>query len=194
MVDKSNTVTTAILKEVGVAKGSGFPQLEKIGNLSIEQLIKIAKAKKDKINSQNLKNTIKVISGACVAIGVLCEGMHPKEFAKKVDEGVYDKEINTETTTLSADKKALLAKQVTEINAKNTADLDELKKKIEAKAQKDAKMKGGAPGVKGAPAPAIGAPAKPGAPIAGAAPAAKPGAPQPGAKGAPAKPAAAPKK
>lgn len=180
MVDKSNTVTAAVLKELGVQKGSGFPKLEKVGNVGIEQLIKVAKAKMNKVNAYDLKNAVKTVSGVCVSIGVLCESMHPKDFAKKVDSGVYDKEINAETVTISKDKKEKLAKELAEFNTKAAADLAELKKKVEAKAAKEAAMKAGGAAPGAAPAPAA-AGAKPGAPATGAKPAAGP-APAAGAK------------
>ena len=52
--DKSFTIevgvppTSALLmKEIGIEKGSGKPNTEKVGDISIEKIIKIAKMKKD---------------------------------------------------------------------------------------------------------------------------------------------------
>ena len=170
-----NTTCRMILKEVGQAKGSPYAKLDKKGNISVEQIIGIAKKKMESMNSYTLKNAVKEVAGACVPMGILCEGMHPKEFAEKVNKGVYDQEINSEKTALSAEKKKILDAQLVKAQAALAEDFNELKKKLEVKAQKDA-AKAATPGAKPAPGakPVPGAkPAAPGAPGAKPAPAEK---------------------
>jgi len=79
-----------ILKELGAEKGSSSPRTEKIGNLTIDQVIKIAKMKYDDLLGKDLKKKVKEIVGSCVSIGVTIEGKSPKEVIKEIDEGVYD--------------------------------------------------------------------------------------------------------
>ncbi|RLF37417.1 MAG: 50S ribosomal protein L11, partial [Thermoplasmata archaeon] len=79
-----------ILKELGVEKGSSSPRTEKIGNLTMDQVIKIAKMKYDDLLGKDLKRKVKEIVGSCVSIGVTIEGKSPKEVIKEIDEGVYD--------------------------------------------------------------------------------------------------------
>ena len=133
-----NTASRMILKELGIDKGSGYAALDKKGNISIEQLIKIAKAKIDDVNSYTLKNAVKEIAGACVPMGILCEGMTAKEFAEKVDEGIYDDEINNEKTTVSDEKKKELQEQLKLAQSKTAQEFESLQKKLESKMQKEA--------------------------------------------------------
>jgi len=79
-----------ILKELGAEKGSSSPRTEKIGNLTMDQVIKIAKMKYDDLLGKDLKRKAKEIVGSCVSIGVTIEGKSPKEVIKEIDEGVYD--------------------------------------------------------------------------------------------------------
>ncbi|HDN81843.1 MAG TPA: 50S ribosomal protein L11, partial [Methanomicrobia archaeon] len=66
------------------------PRTEKIGNLTMDQVIKIAKMKYDDLLGKDLKRKVKEIVGSCVSIGVTIEGKSPKEVIKEIDEGVYD--------------------------------------------------------------------------------------------------------
>jgi len=79
-----------ILNEIGVEKGSGAPSTHRIGNLTIEQAIKIAKMKYDKLLGKELKQKTKEIIGTCVTMGVTVEGKKPQETQKAMDEGEYD--------------------------------------------------------------------------------------------------------
>ncbi|MHA1463367.1 MAG: 50S ribosomal protein L11, partial [Candidatus Heimdallarchaeota archaeon] len=58
-----------ILKELGAEKGSGAPSTHKIGNLTIDQVIKVAKMKYDNLLGKELKQKTKEIIGTCVSLG-----------------------------------------------------------------------------------------------------------------------------
>jgi large subunit ribosomal protein L11 len=79
-----------ILKEIGAEKGSGAPSTHKIGNLTIDQAIKVAKMKHDNLLGNDLKNKTKEIIGTCVSMGVTVEGKKPKEIFEAIDAGEYD--------------------------------------------------------------------------------------------------------
>lgn len=79
-----------ILHEVKAEKGSGVPSKTKIGNLVIDQVVKITKMKFDTILGKDLKNKTKEVIGTCASIGVTIEGKKPKEILKEIDEGKYD--------------------------------------------------------------------------------------------------------
>jgi len=79
-----------ILKELKAEKGSGAPSTHKIGNLTIDQVIKIAKMKYEGLLGKDLKNKAKEIIGTCVSMGVRVEGKDPREVQKEIDEGKYD--------------------------------------------------------------------------------------------------------
>lgn len=87
-------VTALILKELGIEKGSGNPREEKVGNLSMDQVIKIAKMKYGDLLGKDLKRKVKEVIGSCVSIGVNVEGKSPKEVQKEIDEGKYDSKFS----------------------------------------------------------------------------------------------------
>ncbi len=89
---KVGTPTTAalIVKEAKITKGSGQTGREWIGNISLEQAIKIALIKKDDINASSLKKAAKTVIGTALSMGVQIEGKSPKEVSREIDEGVYD--------------------------------------------------------------------------------------------------------
>jgi len=89
---KVGTPTTAalIVKEAGVEKGSGQPNREFVGNLSMEQVVKIAKLKMPDMRAKTLKAAVKQVLGTCLSMGITVEGKLAKEVTKEVDEGKYD--------------------------------------------------------------------------------------------------------
>ena len=79
-----------ILKELGLEKGSGSAGTHKVGSLSVEQAIKIAKMKHDNLLGKELKQKTKEIIGTCVSMGIKVEGKTPQEIQKEIDEGKFD--------------------------------------------------------------------------------------------------------
>ena len=79
-----------ILKEIGIEKGSGSPAKHKVGNLTIDQAIKVAQMKEDGLLGQNLKMRTKEIVGTCQSIGVTVEGKPAKEIQQAIDKGEFD--------------------------------------------------------------------------------------------------------
>ena len=79
-----------IVKELGIEKGSGKPNVEKVGNLTVEQVKKIAKVRMGKSYAKTLKAAAKEVLGVCVSMGVTVDGKEPKEVQKEIDAGVYD--------------------------------------------------------------------------------------------------------
>ncbi len=86
------TPTTAalIVSELKIDKGSGTPHTQKVGNLTLEQAIRIAKIKRPKLLAKNLKAAVKEVLGSCVSIGVTVEDKDPRELQQEIDEGKYD--------------------------------------------------------------------------------------------------------
>ncbi|UCH37421.1 MAG: 50S ribosomal protein L11 [Candidatus Bathyarchaeota archaeon] len=84
------TTSALLVKELGITKGSGTPNTEKVGNLTIEQLINVAKLKRDQLIARDLKGSAKEILGSCVSIGITVDGKEPQDVQKAIDEGVYD--------------------------------------------------------------------------------------------------------
>jgi len=87
--------TSLILKEIGLEKGSGSAGTHKIGDLTLDQAIKVAKMKYDNLLGRELKQKTKEIIGTCVSIGVTVEGKKPKEIQKAIDEGEHDSKFQS---------------------------------------------------------------------------------------------------
>ncbi len=129
-------VTELIKRELGIEKGSGTPDKEKIGNLAIEQLIKIAKMKQDGMFVNSLKSAIKTIAGSCNSLGLLIEGKTSREFNRDLDSRRYDKEITEERTELSKEKIAILKQQLAEVQDRLRREQERLKAMAEAEKAK----------------------------------------------------------
>ncbi len=96
--------SSLIIKEAGVQKGAGNPLADKIADLKIEQIIRIAKMKEDNLLGNTLKEKVKEIIGTCNSMGILVEGVSGKEATRLVNEGRFDKEIKEEKTELTAEE------------------------------------------------------------------------------------------
>ncbi|MEJ2272707.1 MAG: 50S ribosomal protein L11 [Candidatus Bathyarchaeota archaeon] len=84
------TTSALLVSELGVTKGSGTPNTEKIGNLSIDQIIRIAKVKAEDVLGRDLKAAVKEVLGTGVSMGVTIEGKDPRVVQQEIDEGKYD--------------------------------------------------------------------------------------------------------
>jgi large subunit ribosomal protein L11 len=90
------TASALIVAELKVEKGSGTPNTVKIGDLTIEQMIKIAKIKGPQLLAPTLKKATKELLGTCVSLGVTVDGKDPREVQKDVDAGNYEQLFVTE--------------------------------------------------------------------------------------------------
>jgi large subunit ribosomal protein L11 len=82
-------VSALIIKELGIEKGSGSPKSTKVGNLSVEQVQKIAEMKKDSMLGKDKKSRFREVVGTCVSMGVTVDGKDPKVVMKDIDQGAY---------------------------------------------------------------------------------------------------------
>jgi len=90
------TASALIVSELKVGKGSGSPKAQKIGDLSMEQLVKIAKMKRVQLLAPDIKRAVKEVLGTCVSMGVTVEGKDPKEVQAEIDEGKHDSTLKDE--------------------------------------------------------------------------------------------------
>ena len=77
-------VSALIKKELGIEKGTKDGSA--VGNLTLEQVIKIARMKRAQSLAKELKGVVKEVIGTCVSMGVTIEGKPAKEFIKEVDK------------------------------------------------------------------------------------------------------------
>ena len=87
--------TSLILKELGLEKGSGSAGTHKVGDLTVDQAIKVAKMKYDNLLGKELKQKTKEIIGTCVSVGISVEGKTPQEIQKAIDEGEFDSKFQS---------------------------------------------------------------------------------------------------
>ena len=88
------TAAALVVSELKVEKGSGTPHSVKVGNLSMEQVVRISKIKRAELLAQDLKSAAKEILGTCVSMGVTVEGKDPREVQKELDQGKYVEEFS----------------------------------------------------------------------------------------------------
>jgi large subunit ribosomal protein L11 len=79
-----------LVREAGVSKGSGKTKTEWVGNISMEQLVKIARAKMNDSYASTLKAAVKELLGTCLSLGLKVDGKEPKRVLQEVKEGRYD--------------------------------------------------------------------------------------------------------
>jgi len=65
-----------------------------VGNLTIDQCIKIAKMKRDSLLAKDMKKAVKEIVASCVSMPITVENKSPKEVLTEIDEGKYDSKIS----------------------------------------------------------------------------------------------------
>jgi large subunit ribosomal protein L11 len=85
----SPPVSVLVKKELGLEKGAKTPGKETVGNLSLSQVIRIAKQK----GGRDLKAKVKEVLGTCKSMGVTVEGKDPVEVQREIEEGRYEEEL-----------------------------------------------------------------------------------------------------
>ena len=136
-VHTSSPPTSELLKkELKVEKGTADHKNFKIGNLSIEDVIKVTKVKYSNMLEKDLKAAVKSVLGTCSSIGVLVENTEPNELITQVNEGKFDNEISQEKTETSDEKREKLKEFFAEIKATQDSKLEEQKKEEEEAAAK----------------------------------------------------------
>jgi large subunit ribosomal protein L11 len=73
-VTKSPPAAVLIKQAIGLDKGSGEPNRDKVGRISRAQLEQIAEKKKDDLNANDLDAAVKIIAGTARSMGVDVSG------------------------------------------------------------------------------------------------------------------------
>ena len=82
-----------IKQEAGVKTGQGDHTSGSVGNLSMEQVVKIARMKESSLLGATLKARAKEIVGTAMTLGVTIEGAPAREATKAIDAGAYDTQL-----------------------------------------------------------------------------------------------------
>lgn len=83
-------MSALIKSELGLATASHNARTEKVGNLSIDQMKKLADMKSADLLGADVKARVLEVSGACVSMGINIDGKDAKVFQKDVKAGAYD--------------------------------------------------------------------------------------------------------
>jgi large subunit ribosomal protein L11 len=171
-----------IKKEAGIQKGAGNPKTEKVADLSIVQLNKIATMKEDNLLGKDLKQKVKEIAGTCQSMGIMIEGRSAHDAIDAINKGEFDEVISSGKTELTAEEKAKLDAERQKLQEELKAKRDDfvvqaknIMASMSGKSNKDIRARMADAGI---PDPVINelAPAEEAPPKAGAAPAAAPAA------------------
>ncbi len=84
------TTSALIVSALKIEKGSGKPKDEKVGDLTMEQVVSFAKKKGPEMLAKSLKLAAKEVLGSCVSMGVTVESKDPRAVQREIDEGKYD--------------------------------------------------------------------------------------------------------
>lgn len=155
-------------KELKIEKGTSDHKVTIVGNASIEDVIKITKIKYPNMLEKSFKNAVKSVLGTCKSIGILVENKNPKELISDVEKGVYDKEIDSQISVTSTEKRKEIDEFYNKIKAEQEAKIklaEKAAEEAEAKKTEEAKAKLQERG----PATAAKIPAEGAAPVAAAA-------------------------
>jgi len=183
-VEVSSPPTSELLKkELSLETGSGDHKKNKVGNVSIETIIKVAKVKYPNMLAREFKSAVKSVIGSAVSLGILVENKS-KEIIEDIDDGNFDSEIKAQKTDASNEKKAKLKEHFEKVLKDQEAakKAEEAAKAAEEAAKLAAQQAAGTTPAAGAVAgkegeaaagttPAAGAAAKPGEAAGKAAPA-----------------------
>ncbi len=67
---KSPPAAALLKKAAGLAKGSGVPNRDKVGNVTRRQLAEIVEAKKDDLNADDPEQAMRMIAGTARSMGI----------------------------------------------------------------------------------------------------------------------------
>lgn len=89
LIKKELNIQLAKITEEDKTKG-----VTSVGDLTMVQVVKIAKAVKGNMLAKDFKSAVKQVVGSANSMqGILIEGKRPKEIAKEIEEGKWDQLI-----------------------------------------------------------------------------------------------------
>ena len=84
------TTSALIAKESGIPKGSSKPNLDFVGDMTMDKVVGIAKSKIAGSYAAGIKTAAKEVVGSCVSMGVKIEGKDARELMKEIEAGKWD--------------------------------------------------------------------------------------------------------
>jgi len=84
------TTSALVAKETGIPKGSSKPNIDFVGDLTIDKVVTIAKSKIAGSYAKTVRSAAKEVVGSCVSMGVKIEGKDAREFMDEIESGKWD--------------------------------------------------------------------------------------------------------
>ena len=69
-ITKKPPMSNLIKKPTGIEKGSGIPNRDKVGKITYEQAIEVAKEKLQDLNTEDLEEAVKIVAGTAKSMGI----------------------------------------------------------------------------------------------------------------------------
>lgn len=85
-----------IRDELGIDKGSGEPNKNKVADMSFEQACKVARMKESDLLGMDLRGVVKEIIGTAQSMGITIDGEDAYKIQQKIDQGEYDDQLENE--------------------------------------------------------------------------------------------------
>ncbi|HHY07834.1 MAG: 50S ribosomal protein L11 [Lawsonella sp.] len=73
-ITKTPPAAKLLLKAAGISKGSGRPNTEKVGTVTMDQCREIAKTKEPDLNANDVEAGAKIVAGTARSMGIVVEG------------------------------------------------------------------------------------------------------------------------
>jgi large subunit ribosomal protein L11 len=73
-ITKTPPASVLLAKAAGLEKGSGVPNREKVGKVTLAQVEEIAKTKMPDLNASSLESAVRIIEGSARSMGIEIEG------------------------------------------------------------------------------------------------------------------------
>lgn len=92
-IEVGSPATGELIKQaLGIEKGrkGGADDPKVVGDISMDKVVQIAKAKGGKNLSKNVKATVNEVLGTCVSLGVTVNGQDPRKVRAEVMEGKHN--------------------------------------------------------------------------------------------------------
>lgn len=85
-----------IRDELGIEKGSGEPNKNKVADMSFEQACKVARMKDTDLLGMDLRGAVKEVIGTAQSMGITIDGEDAYEVQQKIGNGEYDDQLEAE--------------------------------------------------------------------------------------------------
>jgi len=72
-VTKTPPAVTLVKQAINLEKGSGVPQKDKVGKISMDTIRQIAERKMPDLNASSVESAMRMIAGTCRSMGVVVE-------------------------------------------------------------------------------------------------------------------------